>query len=134
MCQAGDSVRLQDDRAGAPVLLAPSGERLALRHEMRRPFAVWLSRQAASAAQGRLSSFGVLPESRGAVALASGLDAIGPDDDDGGQFSVWHALQSLQTADTEHGLDMLELMVDWKSNTRFQQHTCTLQRERWLRH
>lgn len=42
----------QDDRAGAPLLLAPSGARLALRHEMRRPFAAWLARQAASAAQG----------------------------------------------------------------------------------
>ena len=44
----------QDDRAGAPLLLAPSGERLALRHEMRRPFAAWLGRQAAAAAQGAL--------------------------------------------------------------------------------
>jgi hypothetical protein len=53
------AVTTQDDRAGAPLLLAPSGERLALRHEMRRPFAAWLARQAAAAAQGELLGVGM---------------------------------------------------------------------------
>lgn len=39
-------------RGAAAVLLAPCGTRMALRHEMRQPFAAWLARQAAQAAQG----------------------------------------------------------------------------------
>ena len=40
------------ERGAAAVLLAPGGTRIALRHEMRQPFAAWLARQAAGAAQG----------------------------------------------------------------------------------
>ncbi len=43
---------MQDEAAGGPLLLAPSGVVLALRYELRPPFAAWLARQAQLLAAG----------------------------------------------------------------------------------
>lgn len=52
---------MQDEAAGGPLLLAPSGAVLALRYELRPPFVAWLARQAQLLAEGAAPACTPLP-------------------------------------------------------------------------